>query len=415
MTAPIRNWAGNIEFGAARLLRPTDVTQVQEHVASATRLRVLGTGHSFNRIADTEGTLLTVADLAPELSVDEAAGVATVSAGTRYAEFNRFLDSRGLALPNLGSLPHISVAGACATATHGSGSGNRCLSASVVGIDVVRADGELVSYSREQEEFPGVVVALGALGVVTALRLAVQRSYEIRQQVWLGGTFSALAEDPGAVLDAGYSVSVFGRLDGHDAIDQIWVKSRAEEPAIDLHGLGARPAESQVHMIDGEDAAACTPQLGSAGAWHTRLPHFRSEFRPSKGDEQQSEFFVDRADAARAVRAIARLDLGPTLLVCEIRAIAADELWLSPFHGRDTLALHFTWVNDDAGVARAVRMVQDALDHLDVRAHWGKVFSLPPARVRAAYPDLDRFRELAACHDPDRVFGNDFLQAFVYD
>lgn len=411
----IRNWAGNIGFSTSRLLRPTEVAQVQEYVAGATRLRALGTGHSFNRVADTAGTLLTVADLDPALSLDDSGTVATVAGGVRYAELTRFLDARGVALPNLGSLPHISVAGACSTATHGSGVGNRCLADAVVGVDVVRADGELVSYAAGEDAFPGCVVALGALGVVTGMRLAVQPSYEVRQDVWLGGSFAAVAEDPEAVLGAGYSVSIFSRLRPGGAVDQIWVKSRTDSTEIDLAWTGARPADTPQHPIVGEDASACTPQLGVAGPWHTRLPHFRAEFRPSKGDEQQSEFFLDRADASRALRVLAGLELGPVLLVCEVRTIAADRMWLSPFHGRDTLALHFTWANDDARVAEAVRRVQDALADFDVRPHWGKVFSLPAAQVRAAYPELDRFRELAARHDPDRVFGNEFLKTYVYD
>ena len=115
-TRPRTNWAGNITFGAADLLRPASVSELQAAVAQASRIRVLATGHSFNDMADSPGAQVSLAGLPPVVEIDSAGLVARISAGLSYAELASRLDQKGFALRNLASLPHISVAGACATA-----------------------------------------------------------------------------------------------------------------------------------------------------------------------------------------------------------------------------------------------------------------------------------------------------------
>jgi xylitol oxidase len=332
----------------------------------------------------------------------------------RYAELAVELDAAGWALPNLGSLPHISVAGACATGTHGSGVGNRCLAAGASAIEFVRADGELVRTSRADPDFGGAVLALGALGVVTRLTLDIVPSYDLRQDVWLDAPLQVVLERLDEIMSAGYSVSLFTGWSRPDVVDMIWVKAPADAEPVDGRAWRARPAQEPMHPIAGEDTSAATEQLGVAGPWHARLPHFRAEFRPSAGDEQQSEYLVAREQGAAALAALREVDFGSSLQICEIRTIAADDLWLSPCQGRDTLALHFTWVADDARVRPAVAAVEAALAPFDARPHWGKVFAMDAADVRAHYPRLADFGAYAARCDPDRRFGNPYLEAYVY-
>ena len=138
----------------------------------------------------------------------------------------------------------------------------------------------------------------------------------------------------------------------------------------------------------------CTEQLGVPGPWNERLPHFRAGFQPSSGDEIQTEFFVPAehaAEAFEAVRAV-RDQVVPVLQISEIRAVAADALWLSPATGRDTVAIHFTFTLDAVGVARAVDAVERALEPFAPRPHWGKVFSLDPAVIAGSYPQVHRVR-----------------------
>src|SRR5690349_15728606 len=130
------NWAGNLTYGASALLEPASVDELGELVASAPRVRALGTRHSFNRIADTDGVHVSAAALPRRVEVDAAARTVTVSAGLRYGELVEELDRAGWALHNLASLPHISVAGAIATGTHGSGDHNGSLASSVAGLEL---------------------------------------------------------------------------------------------------------------------------------------------------------------------------------------------------------------------------------------------------------------------------------------
>jgi xylitol oxidase len=409
----VKNWAGNVTYSTDHLRAPASVEELQEIVAGSARIKTFGTGHTFNRVGDTDGELVTVRELPPALEIDEAAQRATVPAGARYAEVARALHERGYALHNLGSLPHISVAGACATGTHGSGDDNPCLAAAVRGLEFVRADGELVRIGEDDPELAGAALSLGALGVVTRVTLAVEPSYDISQEVWLDAPVPAVLEHYDEITAAGYSVSLFSAPETPGRIDQIWVKRRDQPPA-DGTRWGARPTDLDVHPIAGQDARAATPQRGTRGPWHERLPHFRASFTPSAGDEQQSEFFVPRERAREAIEAVLAVDVSAALLVSEFRTIAADELWLSPFGGRPTTSLHFTWRNDDALVGEALTRLAPVIGRFDPRPHWGKVFRTDPGEVRRHYPRLDEFRALAARSDPGRKFGNRFLETYVY-
>ncbi len=407
----LHNWAGNIVFSTDQVHRPRTVAELQDLVAGSEHIHALGTRHSFNRIADTAGVLVSVADLDAPITIDDERRTVTVGGGTRYGELATALQSAGWALHNLGSLPHISVAGACATGTHGSGDGNGCLATAVDAVEFVRGDGELVTLDAGDPGFPGAVVALGALGIVTRLTLRIEPSYRIRQDVWLDAPTGTVLAELDAILSAGYSVSLFSSSTRAGTVDQIWVKSRTDRAPADGRAWGARPADVAVHPIHGQDAATATQQLGLAGPWHERLPHFRLAFTPSAGDEQQSEYLVPRRHGAAAIEAVRSLDLSAALQVSEIRSVAADGLWLSPFRERDTVALHFTWIDDDARVLAAVAAVEAALEPFDARPHWGKVFRADPS---PHYPLLAAFRDLLARFDPDRRFGNEFLERWIY-
>ncbi|MEV0802844.1 D-arabinono-1,4-lactone oxidase [Kribbella sp. NPDC050281] len=405
----VTNWAGNVSFASA-LQRPGSVGELQEIVASSEKVRALGTGHSFNRIADSTGTLVSVADLPQVIEVGER-GV-TVSAGLRYGEITAALQAQGLALHNLGSLPHISVAGACSTGTHGSGDTNGPLADAVNAITFVDASGELVTLTRADPDFAGSVISLGALGVTVSLTLDVQPSYQISQVVYDGLPVERLGSDFAAVMGSAYSVSAF--TDWVDPDVMVWRKQRGEVP-IEAEWLGAKVADGPRHPIKVMPAGYATQQGGVPGPWNERLPHFRLEFTPSNGDELQSEYFVPRERAAEAFDVLRALgnQFTPVIQVSEIRTIAADELWLSPSQGRDTVALHFTWIQDESAVRPVVTALEEALDPLDVRPHWGKVFAADAALLRARYPKVPDFIALAAKYDPAGKFRNPYLDRYL--
>jgi alditol oxidase len=409
----MRNWAGNVTYSTADVREPRSLEELQEVVAGATRVKALGSGHSFNEIIDCPETLVSTRALPYAIEVDSERDEVVVPGSATYAELGSALHAGGWGLPNMASLPHISVAGACATGTHGSGVGNGCLASSVVGVELVGGDGTVVTARRGDPDFPGVVLSLGALGVVTRLWLELQPTYDVAQDVLLGVPSSAVTEHGIELMSSAWSVSLFTSFKDPQTLDSVWRKSRVDAGGDLDNTWGGRRADVAVHPIMGLDASAATEQLGGVGPWHERLPHFRATFTPSVGDELQSEFFVALDDLPELwPRIVAESAVfADALQVMEIRAIAADDLWLSPFHQRRTLAVHATWVSDLDRVLPALAALQAVLAPYDPRPHWGKVFrSWDADSTAAAYPDLPRFQELAGRLDPQERFVNDHLR-----
>ncbi|MGX6600815.1 FAD-binding protein [Micromonosporaceae bacterium Da 78-11] len=408
----ITNWAGNIVFGARRFHRPGSVTELRDIIGAADgQVRVLGSGHSFNRMADTDGDLISLAALPRVVEISEDRTSVRVDGGIRYGELAGALHAAGLALHNMASLPHISVAGAVATATHGSGVRNANLATAVSAVELLRGDGELVTLRRGDAGFPGAVVALGALGVVVSLTLDVGPAFELRQYVYDGVPRAELDEHLPQMLGDGYSVSLFTDWTGLD-INHAWLK-RGDQMTGPWHG--GQPADADRHPVPGMPATNSTEQGGVPGPWHTRLPHFRMEFTPSSGEELQSEYHVAFGDGLAALDAVAsiREQVASVLQVCEIRAIAADELWLSPNYRRDSVALHFTWIADTEAVLPVVAALEDRLAPLDARPHWGKVFTTTPETLRTQYEHFGDFQALVRTHDPAGRFRNEWLDAIL--
>lgn len=411
MPATMKNWAGNVTFSAHSVRRPASVGELQDAVAGSDRARALGTGHSFNRIADTDGTLIALDALPTSIEVDSAARCVRVSGRTTFAALCPTLHRQGLALPNLGSLPHISVAGACATGTHGSGNSNVSIAAGVREVELVAVDGSLLTLDRRSPFFDGAVLSLGALGVVTNLTLDLVPEFTVEQVVWEGLPWDALLTHFDDVLGAAYSVSVF--TDWGDRC-QVWIKRRTDEPVPDLSSIGARAADGPRHPLAGFPPEHCTPQMGAPGPWYERLPHFRREFTPSTGDELQSEYFVDARHAVPALRAVRRLGsrIKPLLHLSELRTTAPEANWLSPSHRRACVAIHFTWKPDQPAVRQALPHVEKALAPFGARPHWGKLFMTSPSRLAASYPRWADFQALMHHFDPAGKFRNELIDQY---
>ncbi len=408
-----RNWAGNYRYGASVIHRPQSIEQVQELVAGNPRARALGTRHSFTGIGDS-AVLISLAELETEIAVDREAGLVVVPGGVPYAELANTLNRDRLALANLASLPHISVAGAVATATHGSGDAIGNLATAVVEVELVTGDGALLRVGRGEPDFPGLVVGLGALGVVTELTLAVEPYYEVSQRVYEGLRWDTLLAQFDKITAAGDSVSVFHGAG--EQTEQLWVKRRVgDDDTVAEELFGARAATAPRNPVPGSEPANCTAQLGVPGSWSERLPHFRSGFTPSAGEEIQSELLVARENAPAAIEAMLGLaeQIRPLLLVGELRTVAADELWLSPQYGQATMGLHFTWRRRPDEVRRAMGALEQALAPLAARPHWGKLFTAGAREIAPLYPRLADFLELRARLDPRGVFVNDWLQTHL--
>lgn len=416
---PRTNWSGNLTYSTNNLQTPGTVDELRAAVKNASKLRALGSRHSFNAIADSTHEQISLKRLT-EMTLDEQRRTVKVGGGVTYSQLAPWLDARGYALHNLASLPGITIAGACATGTHGSGLRNGNLATVVSAIEFVNANGDLVELTREKDgdRFLGAVVGLGSIGVVTRTTLDVQPTYKVAQSVYQGLSFDALKHHLEEIFSSGYSVSVFTDWQHHRA-EQLWVKRRLKEgdanrwePEI----FGARLATEKLHPLAGHPTVAVTDQLGIPGPWYDRLPHFRIGQTPSSGHELQTEYHVPWTHAWEAIEAVEKLhsQIGPHLFITELRTVAADRLWMSMEYNRQSLAIHFTWKPEWPAVKQVLPLIEAQLRPFAPRPHWGKLFTMPASLLEPSYTRLPEFRALAAQYDPQGKFRNRFVQMNAY-
>lgn len=416
----ITNWAGNLTYSTSSIVRVSTVPEVVDAVRRYDRLKVLGTRHCFNTIADSHDRFLSLGGLNQVINLDTQRNTVTVGAGIRYGELAVWLNAKGYALHNLASLPHISVAGGCITATHGSGVHNGNLSSAVRAFELITASGEIIEFSREKtkELFTGSVVNLGGLGVVTKVTLAVQPTYQVSQYVFENLPIQALQQHFDEIMSAGYSVSLFTDWRNGN-IGEVWVKSKVGEGqsfAGQKEWFGATAATKDLHPISSLSAENCTPQMGVPGPWHERLPHFKMGFTPSAGKELQTEYFVPRENSFAAIKAVEQLrdQVSPHLQITEVRCIDADDLWMSPCYKQPSTTIHFTWQPDWPAVSKLLPLIEAQLAPFRAKPHWGKLFTMSHRRLADLYPRMNDFQGLLREHDPKGKFRNDFLNTVIF-
>lgn len=417
----LKNWAGNLEYSTSRLYSANSLDHVRGYVKKQTKLKVLGTRHCFNNIADSRFDFLSLKLMDEVVALDPKAHTVTVDAGMTYGQLCPYLHTKGFALHNLASLPHISIAGACSTATHGSGEKNGNLATAVSELEIVTAHGEVVHLFRklDGEAFRGAVVGLGALGVITKITLDVQPTFMMRQYVYENMLLRDMKDHFDAIESSAYSVSLFTDWQ-KQRINEVWIKSRVEEgPVFDKapEFFGAKRATRNLHPIAELSAENCTEQMGVPGPWYERLPHFRMGFTPSAGKELQSEYFVPRQHAVEAILAMERLRdlIGPHLIISEIRAIAADNLWLSPCYEQSCVTIHFTWKQDWPAVRKLLPVIEKELAPFEARPHWGKLFTTSPTQLKSLYKKIPEFVQLTTKYDPRGKFRNEFLDTNIFN
>ena len=412
------NWAGNYTYSTKNLDVAKTVEDVRQNVRSQSHLKALGARHSFNGIADSTVEQISLKPF-DQIELDAEAKTVTVGAGVTYGQLAPYIDSRGFAVHNLASLPHISVVGACATATHGSGSKNGNLSTAVRAMEIVTANGDVVTFSRERldDKFPGTVVGLGALGVITRITLDVRPTpFQIAQTVYEDLPFSQLETHLDDIFASGYSVSIFTDWQKHRAT-QVWVKRRVNPGRLrDPYFYGAKPATQNLHPLAGHSAENCTEQMGIPGPWYERLPHFKMNFTPSSGAELQSEYFVPRDKGYAAILAVEELrdQITPHLFITELRTVAADDLWISPCYQRPSMTIHFTWKPEWPEVKKVLPLIEEKLAPFGGRPHWAKLFTMQPASLRAQYAKMRDYQALLAQYDPTGKFRNEFINTNIY-
>ncbi|MET0243529.1 MAG: FAD-binding protein, partial [Flavitalea sp.] len=402
----LKNWAGNLVYSTNKIAYPKTVAEVQKIVKSHERLKVLGTKHCFNTIADTRDFFISLREMNKVVKLDEAAKTVTIEGGMNYGTLSPWLESKGFALHNLASLPHISVAGACTTATHGSGVRNGNLSSEVAALEIVTAAGDVVELSRTKdgEKFDALVVGLGAVGVITKVTLNIVPTFKVKQYVYLDLPLSQLKENFEAILSSAYSVSLFTDWQS-ESVNEVWIKA-VDTDKTDFSKtpefFGGKAATKNMHPIAALSAENCTEQMGVPGPWFDRLPHFKMGFTPSSGVELQAEYFVPRKNGLEAYLEVAKLgkEIGPHLFISEIRTIEADNFWMSPCYNQPSLAIHFTLKQDWPNVSKLLPKIEAALEPFGAKPHWGKMFTLSPSVLQSRYTKLDAFKKLVLTYDP---------------
>ncbi len=411
-----KNWSGVYTYAAKAVAHPTSLDELRGIVARATNVHAVGSRHCFNGIADS-AMMLALDRMPMPVEIDRANSTVTVNPGMRYYELLQALEREGLAIHNTASLPHITVGGATATATHGSGDKLQNLAGAVAAIELVTADGDIVRAARGDADFAGMVVHIGALGIVSRITLDVQPSFRVRQEVFLDLDWDVLYEQFDEIMSCGESVSLF--TDYGDTVNELWVKTRVADddtwaPRLEL--FGARAATVKVHPVPSLDGQYCTDQLGEIGPWCDRLPHFKIEAMGDAGNEMQAEYMVDRTDAVAGIRALKEVSeaVRPYILAAEVRSVAPDDLWMSSAYQRETICLHYATVADPGVPSDMLPVVERALEPFSPRPHWGKLFVATAEELAPRYPRMADFRDLANRLDPNGKFRNEFLDRHVF-
>ncbi|MGW0927879.1 D-arabinono-1,4-lactone oxidase [Streptomyces sp. NPDC002644] len=422
-----RNWAGNVSAHPAEQASPGSAEEVAETVRRAAerglRVKPAGSGHSFTAAAATDGVLLRPERLAGVHRIDREAGTVTVGAGTPLKQLNAALAGEGLSLTNMGDIMEQTVSGAVGTGTHGTGRQSGSIAAQVVALDLVTADGSVLTCSREEnaEVFAAARIGLGALGVVTSLTFAVEPVFLLtaREEPMSFERVTASFEE----LWAGNEHFEFYWFP-HTGNCNTKRNNRSPGPPRPLGRAGAWFEDEflsngvfEVVNRFGRAVPAAIPTIARMSSralssrTYTDIP-YKVFTSPRRVRFVEMEYALPReavVDALRELRSmIDRSGLRISFPV-EVRTAPADDIPLSTASGRDSayIAVHmFQGTPYQAYFTMAERI----FTAYEGRPHWGKVHSRDAEYLSGVYPRFGEFRELRNRLDPDRRFQNDYLR-----
>ncbi|MFZ3473433.1 D-arabinono-1,4-lactone oxidase [Streptomyces sp. 4.24] len=433
-TAAWHNWAGNVSAAPVRVVAPASVGELQEAVRRAAgdglKVKAVGTGHSFTSAAATDGVLIRPQALAGIQSIDRTAGTATVTvaAGTVLKDLNLALAKEGLSLTNMGDIMEQTVSGATSTGTHGTGRDSASLATQIRGLELVTADGRLLTCSEKEnpDVFAGARLGIGALGVVTSITFAVEPLF-----------FLTAREEPMA-FDR-----VTAEFDQHHAENEhfefYWFphtgncntkrNNRSQGPAAPPGAVSAWVEDEllsngvfQAVNSLGRAVPAAIPSIARIASralsarTYTDIP-YKVFTSPRRVRFVEMEYALPRERVVEALRElkamIDRSDLRISFPV-EVRTAPADDITLSTASGRETayIAVHMYKGTPYQAYFTAAERIFTAHGG---RPHWGKVHTRDAEYFAQVYPRFGEFTELRDRLDPDRVFGNDYLRRVLGD
>ncbi|KAI1700754.1 FAD binding domain-containing protein [Ditylenchus destructor] len=376
------NWGCNFRFSTLNIQYPTSVEEVQQIVKNAKKLRVVGTRHSFSKIADSPDTMLSTLALKNIISFDSSVPSITVQAGITYTDLNPYLQYLGYALPNLASLAEISVGGAAQTGVHGSGASHGCLATQIRSLEIVLANGTVADYGPNDPELKAIAVGLGAFGVITQVELEVEKTFNLTNYVFV----------------------------------KIWERSDSNSEVGSLKTLyGATRSYDQVTPIDALPATYIMDQ-GKEQPWYYGLVDYHLGLSGFDGSEIQTEYFLPYENAVPALQAVSNFSdlIASRVYTMLVRTIKGDDLWMSESYNETTVAIHFTWKNNMTALMEVLPQIEQAILPYGARPHWGKVFVQGPKTYLHRYPKLDEWKQLAEKLDPTHKFRNQFIEDTVF-
>uniref|UniRef100_A0A183CJE4 FAD-binding PCMH-type domain-containing protein n=1 Tax=Globodera pallida TaxID=36090 RepID=A0A183CJE4_GLOPA len=409
----LHNWGNNFLFCTQNIQYPRTTAEVQQIVKRAKKLRVIGSRHSFTKIADSCGTILSTLGLNSIVALNATAATVTVQPGITYADLAPTLYANNFALANLAALAEVTVAGATQTCSHGSGLSNSNLATHVRSLRIVLANGTVATFSPNSAELKAVACGLGAFGVITELELNLVPSFDTISYNFTDMPTQNLYEHFDEIHNLGYTVEMMTNMANTSAWEQVIITVVANSSQdqqignmISLFGACRSFAPSPPQ----------TTEVNKVQPWYYGLLSYRLGLSGTDGSEIQSEFFVPFKNGVPALRALFELSLQiqpPTLV---IRTVKGDDLCMSMNNGNEpTVAIHINWLDNKANaVKRVLSQMEQVLTKFGARPHWGKHFTMDPRQFLKRYPRLDDFRKLAEKLDPKRKFGNKFLEDNIF-
>ncbi|WP_159469239.1 D-arabinono-1,4-lactone oxidase [Streptomyces caniferus] len=430
--APWRNWAGNVTARPARSVTPASTEEVAAAVRAAAAdgltVKAAGTGHSFTPAAATDGLLIRPERLTGVRAVDRAAGTVTVAAGTPLKHLNHTLAAHGLSLTNMGDIMEQTVSGATATGTHGTGRDSASIAAQITALELVTADGSVLTCSAGEnpEVFAAARLGLGALGVVSELTFAVEPEFLLTAR-----------EEPMAFDE------VTDRFDElvaeNEHFEFYWFphtgscntkrNNRSQGPAAPPGRVSGWVEDEllsngvfQLACTVGRAVPAAIPGIAKVSSralsarTYTDIP-YKVFTSPRRVRFVEMEYALPRAAAVAALgelkALVERSDFKVSFPV-EVRTAPADDLPLSTASGRDTayLAVHMYRGTPYEAYFAAVERIMTAHDG---RPHWGKLHTRDAAYLADAYPRFGEFTAVRDRLDPDRRFANAYLRRVLGD
>ncbi|MCO5993560.1 D-arabinono-1,4-lactone oxidase [Actinoallomurus rhizosphaericola] len=421
-----RNWAGNQRATPRRVVTPRSAADVAAAVQAAAgaglTVRMTGTGHSFTDTAATEGLLLRPEGLTELRSVDTATGLVTAEAGMPLKVFNEQLALHGLALANMGDIQEQTLAGATQTATHGTGRDAAGLVSQIAGLELVLADGSLVTCSREErpELFHAARAGLGALGIVTAITWQAVPAFllQAREEPMRWDEVLERLEEFAAGNEH-FEFYWFPHTDGCLTKRNNRVPGPAEPLGRFRHWLDDEFLSNSVFEVANRVARrlpAAIPTINGVSAralgarTYTDVSHkvFTS---PRRVRFKEQEYAIPReelAGALREIRALIERRGWRISFPIEVRLLPPEDAWLSMAYGRDSafIAIHVYHATPHEEYFRGV---EEILTPLGGRPHWGKLHTRDASYLEGAYPRFGDFLALRDRLDPERRFANRYL------